>query len=268
MKTNLEPRPNETGIFDLDEPTYRAMDGVNRTLLEILHNSSPEHAKYYLENPPHSTPSMELGIAVHLACLEPKKYSEQVVTVSSRSAKNKELNPGKTLVLESELETIEGVKQALWKRKIEFKGQLITPAELIGLSQVEKTIVFNDPVTSLRCKGKLDMIYEDAIIDLKTTTSIAQFKKDAYKFGMGRQAAFYIQGLAMATESMPADFYFIVCEKEPPYAIAIFKASEPLIRRGVEETRKALDTISICLQTNEWPSYPCETQLLELPRWV
>jgi len=269
MKTSLKESMQETGIFQLSFADYRATDAINRSTLEVLHNGSPAHALEYLKNPPEVTPALAVGSAVHLAALEPNEFKNQVVVVKSRSASAKEANPGKTLILEGDLETIEGIKASLNKNKVIFEGQEMTAAELIAASEIERTLIWRDAgQTDALCKARPDLIKGDAIIDFKTTTSIPDFARSAFNFGYHRQASYYLMGYSNACQKMAADFYFLCVEKTAPHGIRLFQASKEFLKRGDEDIRTALNTLAECQKTNLWPGYPIQTEQLELPRWA
>lgn len=268
MQNNLKENEQETGIFQISYDAYDAIDAINRSTLEILHKSSPAHALEYLKNPPEATPSLLVGSAIHFACLEPDEFKKQVVVVKSRSASAKEANPGKVLILEGDLEVIEGIKASLHKNKIIFEGVEMTPAELIAKSQVERSLVWRDGPTQSLCKARPDLICGDAIIDLKTCTDMNEVARSAFTYGYHRQASYYLMGLSNACQKISTDFYFLFVEKSAPYGVKMFMADAEFLKRGDEEMRKALNTLSECKKTNNWPCYSKQTEILSLPRWA
>ena len=50
---------------------YEDVPGVNISTLKELWSKSPLHYRYRLEHPREETPALTLGIATHMAILEP-----------------------------------------------------------------------------------------------------------------------------------------------------------------------------------------------------
>ena len=82
-------------------------------------------------------------------------------------------------------------------------------------------------------KGKADIITSEQIIDLKTTTSIEDFKYSAYKYNYDSQAWLYNQLFGKP-------MIFIVIEKNT-YRMGLFTCSEEFLDRGKEKVGRALD---------------------------
>lgn len=265
---NTQKKMQETGIFQMNFEAYQSIQAINRSTLEVLHNGSPAHALEYMTNRPSVTPALEVGSAIHFACLEPDEFKKQVVVVKSRSAGAKEANKGKTLILEGDLETIEGIKASLHKNKVIFEGEEMTAAQLIATSQIERSLVWRDGPSGALCKARPDLIKGDAIIDFKTCSDIPDFSRSAFNFGYHRQASYYLMGYSNACQKMAMDFYFLCAEKTAPYGVRMFQASTDFLKRGDEDIRKALTTFTECQKTNSWPGYPLSTEILDLPGWV
>lgn len=247
---------------------YHSIDAISRSVLKILHDGSPAHVREYLKNPPAPTPSMEFGTAAHVALLEPDLFSSKVLAVGSRTAKVKEENPHKTLILQKEVSEVYGIRDAVLASRLEFRpGELISAKDVITPEHVENTLVWQDPVTQLTCKARPDIIFGDAIIDFKTCSSMADFARDAIRHGYHMQAAFYIQGLSLTCGNLSTDFYFLVAEKDAPYGVKLFKCSKEFIAKGSEDIRKNLNLLAECMKKDEWPSYPPKAEALELPWW-
>ena len=55
---------------------YEDVPGVNISTLKELWSKSPLHYRYRLEHPREETPALTLGIATHMAILEPLRFAE------------------------------------------------------------------------------------------------------------------------------------------------------------------------------------------------
>jgi exodeoxyribonuclease VIII len=64
------------------------------------------------------------------------------------------------------------------------------------------------------------------------------------------------------------DFYFIAVEKEPPYGVAVYKATEPLLRYGQVVYKNLLNTYKNCKASGSWHCYSAEVIDLDLPSYM
>ncbi len=99
----------------------------------------------------------------------------------------------------------------------------------LRLSERERVVLWDDPITGLACKARLDMVYTSPkrqnalIIDLKTTSARtqAQFLESCYTYDYDRQAAFYLDSLHYANTREWANtqqfrFVFVGVMKQRP----------------------------------------------------
>ena len=86
-------------------------------------------------------------------------------------------------------------------------------------------------------------------------------------FGYAIQAAFYVD-VAQALDGNKRDFYWVAVEKEAPFAVAVYKASDAMLEHGRREYRKAIELYKECAAMDLWPAYSQQVQTLELPAWV
>ena len=91
---------------------------------------------------------------------------------------------------------------------------------------------------------------------------------DAYRYGYDMQSGLYLYVLSRITRIEHKDFYFIVCEKNPPYGVEIYKASEELINHGLTRCARALEIYRQCKEKDLWPCYGADIKELSLPGWV
>jgi len=94
--------------------------------------------------------------------------------------------------------------------------------------------------TEIPVKGKADALVFDGakhyLVDLKTTAkSLEDFKKSARFMLYNQQAFLYKTIFGMD------DFYFLVIEKEFPYEVGIFKASDDFLHWGEVELKKSIN---------------------------
>ena len=107
------------------------------------------------------------------------------------------------------------------------------------------------------------------IVDLKTCYDARpeQFCKSALAYQYQVQAALYVD-VAEAIDGKKRDFYWVAVEKDAPYAVAVYKASDEMLEHGRQQYRKAIDLYKECAALDLWPAYSQQVQTLELPGWV
>jgi exodeoxyribonuclease VIII len=107
---------------------------------------------------------------------------------------------------------------------------------------------------------------------VKTTldASTDAFCKNAVKLGYDLQTAMYSEGVEKKYGEKP-DFVFLAIEKEPPYAVNIFIASEEFYLHGIDKFREYLGIYHDCKNTGNWWGYLGKSQqvnTLDLPAWL
>ena len=229
-------------------------------LMKVL--DSPIKFKYALEHPPKPTPSMEFGIALHMAVLEPtkfaKKYSVLPEDFNLRSKANKEiyqtiLDNGETPIWFDDFTKIMEMVKSI--NSVEYaKKALIGEHEISYYWNDERTNV----KLSCRPDSRRELVKdkEGIIVDLKTCSnaSTEAFMKDAIRFGYDIQAAQYIEGCNLYY-GYPHRFTFIAVEKEPPYAINILEADNLFVQYGKDRFRECVSLVKHCTETNNWWGY-------------
>ena len=126
-----------------------------------------------------------------------------------------------------------------------------------------------DGFCDVNVRIKPDYRTDAHIIDLKTTTDARPdaFVRSVVNFGYEVQAAFYVD-VAQAIDGLKRDFYWVGVEKDAPYAVAVYKASDEMLERGRQQYIKAIDLYKECASLDLWPAYSQQVQTLELPGWL
>ena len=223
---------NTCSKFQFDENYYSDTEFISNSMLGLLKKSPKDLARFFEKGSP-PTQAMEFGRAFHLAILEPQVFSEQVVIYNGKTKRGKawdefcQENEGKTIITEIEFECIKGMENVLFSNKDIAR-------KLHGNKEVP--MVWQDPLSSVLCKGKVDIINGGQIVDIKTTqdASFEAFRRSAYKYGYNRQSAFYLDGFGAKS------FVFIVIEKKAPYNVGVYHCSNDFIDSGREEYSRLL----------------------------
>lgn len=253
----------------MTEQEYRALKALNySTLKHILR--SPAHFKHARENPIEPTKAMQFGTLVHMRLLEPDKFKSQVVA---------EVIDRRTKVGKERAEAIES--QGLYlispeeKLRIDFIFDAVMnnpdARKYIEAGEREKAFTWTDQETNLLCKARPDFVHSgELIIDIKTSkdASPGPFARTAASLYYHFQAAFYLDGVSLATGRELKDFVFLVIEPEPPFGVALYCLDLQAIEAGRLLYRHALSLVKQCEEDGIYGAYPQGLKTLSLPSWV
>ena len=251
---------------------YEAWDAANNSLLRILHDRSPAHGKEWLDNPLEPTDAFVFGHALHCRILETDKFPERFILAPDcdrRTKAGKELyaafeagSGGKQILKAPDYDCIQKIAAQIEKHKA---------MNFVKGGAAEVCIVWEDRKTKVLCKARLDYIHAERgiMVDIKTTRDASpdDFARSIYQYGYYQQVGFYADGWETLTGD-PLVCVILACEKEPPYAIAVYELHEEILYAGRNAYEKALKTYAKCRETGEWPSYFEGVQILNLPKWA
>jgi len=245
---------------------YQSLPGVNWSSLKHM-AKSPKHYLCEKTPPPYVTAAMVKGRAGHTATLEPDLFaSEYVVFPGSRRA-GKEwdafeaANEGRTILKANEAEAAWAMSKAV--RAHPFAGPLL------GGGEAEVSIQWVDPETGLACKGRMDYLRPNALIDLKTSADLdrRRFAARALDLGHHGQLAFYLRGLkALGRE--PVETYLIAVEQSEPYDVGLFTVDPAALEIGDALVSTLLNRLAECEATGEWPGRYPGVETFYLPQWA
>lgn len=268
----------------LSRDEYEALPGISQSRLWPFVRSAA-HGQYAMLHPPAPTPAMNMGTALHLAVLEPKRFAGEVLAAPDCDRRTKlgletwaafECQAaGKIILRAEEMEAVRNMAAAL--RSHPLAGKVLGGE---GLNEV--AVTWTDAETGLECRGRVDRITRFAeaginlIIDMKSARNAqpparddagCPFSAHAEERGYFFQAAFYLDGLNAVAPAHRA--YWMLCvENEPPHGVSVFEVQDEALARGRSQYRLALARYRHGLETDEWPAYPAAKHLLQLPRWA
>lgn len=251
---------------------YLAIGAINWSSLK-LYAKSPAHYRENADNPREQTVAMVLGSAVHCLCLEPMLFEQQYAVapeVDRRTKAGKE--QWASFEAEHRSKNILTAEQSALAHGIAASVLDGKTGNLLGLcDEREITLTWEDPITGLQCKARLDAVdmVNGLAVDIKTTedASPQSFSRTVYNYLYHGQAAFYLEGLRQ-NGFMISRFIFLVVEKKPPFAKALYLCSDELLASGRILFQGCLNKHAECLAANEWPGYPETIHTLDLPAWA
>jgi hypothetical protein len=273
------------GLYrDLPAEEYRAKPGLSCSMLKAFARS-PAHLQEKLRNP-EQTPAMRIGSLLHLAVLEPSKWSEVEVAPNEKRPTKAQLeakkpsqdtldliafweawdkaHEGKEVVKEQESLLIDNMAEAV------FSCPKAMEALSEGLSEVSLFAPIVGEGFNLMRKARLDRVTGgSAIVDLKKCTDarLEKFEKDSLKYKYHMQGAYYLD-VWEALYPRKTHFVIIAIEEDPPYGVCVYNMDAEAIERGRQEYLALLPRYQQCVDSGVWPGYANEIQSLGLPGWA
>lgn len=196
----------------------------NSDIYDLLHN--PKGFK----KPSEKTKAMVEGSYLHTLILEPQKADAfQIVDATTRTTnayKEASANAGgDILLLRSEADSIEELVKTI-KSNLYFYENIYADGN-----------VYEEPMVmelhGHMWKGKADIVTEDYVIDIKTTSDIDQFKWSARRYNYDSQC--YIYQMMFGKPLI-----FFVVDKGSK-RLGVFEPSESFINEGKEKVLKAIE---------------------------
>jgi hypothetical protein len=253
---------------------YDAINAMSVTRLKELRRSA-QHYQYALANPKKSD-AMTLGIATHVAVLEPERFERDFAiwerrTDAGASAPRRGqywddfqmLHLGKTVLTRDEGLLSKQIARAV-------RG---SPIAMRYLESGDPEVTMRWDRNERACKGRADwLVHMDGtptIVGFKTARDCRHFQFGAQcaKLGYHLQFAFYHDGYHASTGVRP-NLIEIVAESEPPHAVAVYRIPRDVIEQGREEYERLLEQLAHCERTKEWPGPQPVEEDLSLPTWA
>lgn len=135
------------------------------------------------------------------------------------------------------------------------------------------SIVWDDPDTGLRLKGRPDLLTFTneipEVVDLKVTADPRPepFQRVIHNMRYHWQAAIYLDGLSVLHGYGIDQFSFIVVQDAPPYSVEVYRLHQTAIEQGRLEYKALLAQFQACEAEQTWPASTGEIQTIDLPHW-
>lgn len=253
---------------------YDLIQAISITRLKELRRS-PLHYQYALEHPKTSD-AMTVGIATHVAVLEPERFTHDF-SIWDRRLDNGRAAPRNGRVWDA-------FKDLHAERTIltADEGALaLSIAKAVRFDEVaNKYLATGDPEVSLQwdiegrpCKGRVDWLTtvdgHRTLVGLKTTRDCRHFAfgAQAAKLEYGCQWAFYHDGFSAIMDGEEPRMIEIVVESAPPFAVATYIIDQDIILQGRDNYRELLKILAECEANDTWPGPVQGEQILSLPSW-
>lgn len=270
-------------IPDLPNGEYHSAIGLSASNLKGL-LSSYETYEYDRQNADNPSPAMSIGSAIHELFLGGEKAFQDNVAIfqdaKTRAGNAWEVfrnnNPGKIIILEKEIETVNRAVTALHLNPI--AGLLIEGENI----KKEYSYFCREPLTGEQeiVKARPD-IYDPetaSIIDLKTFSGTvdpnsAEFMWSARKYLYHLQVAFYGDVIYWTTGKRIENYLIIAVETTEPFGVAIYEFDKgepvnekPTIAEGRMLYEKALKNYTDYQVKKSYKGYEAKTHNLKFSR--
>lgn len=253
---------------------YDAIDALNMSRLKEIRRS-PLHYQHALSHPKTSAP-MTLGLATHVAVLEPERFLSDFANWDRRTKGGNSAprngqwwdaflneNAGKTILTSDE-----------WHRSREIADAVRGDSLAMRyLAQGEPEVTLEWQMEGRACKGRVDWLTTiegvPTIVGLKTTRDCRHFAfgAQAAKFGYHLQFSWYHDGYEHIRDNKPK-LVEIVVESAAPHALAVYRIPDDIIEQGRDEYMRLLEQLANCERTGDWPGPQPLEDYLTLPSWV
>lgn len=207
----------------------------NSDIGDLLHNP-----KNFKKGTPKTKALIE-GSYFHTAMLEPDKLVNfNIVDASSRNTKiykdAVESSGEDILMLRSEVDDITSVVNAM-KQNLNFYDNIYSPNNKYEVPCVKE-------LYGVMWKGKADIVTDDYIIDIKTTSSIKDFRYNARKYNYDSQAYLYQEFFGK-----PMVFYVI---DKTTLMLGEYTCSDDFIESGRVKVISAVDQYNKFFGPEAW----------------
>jgi len=170
---------------------------------------------------------MVQGRYFHVSMLEPHKKDDfEIVDASSRNTKiYKEKSQGRLMLLRKEKEALDRAIQCM-KDNESLSSEIFSDG-------VQYEVPMIGEFFGVDFKGKADIITDDKIIDIKTSTGIGNFKTKARMYNYDSQAFIY-------SSMFDKPFEFFVIDKDT-LQMKRFTCSDEFLERGRDKVERAVN---------------------------
>jgi len=248
---------------------------VSKSAIERL-DRSPAHYKTWIDGDVSDvgTLAQAFGGAWHCSVLEPERFEASYVvepdhgdlrTKAAKAARDewRAANGCKVYVPEDDMAAMRAMTAAVRAHPLASK--------MLANGEPEVTAIWTDEETGLRCKTRTDYYVESRrmAVDLKSAddASLPAFRRSAANYGYHITDALYRAGFGAVGKRID-HYVFVVVEKKPPHAVALYSLHADDIQKGYAHVLSAKLKLAECMRNDDWPAYPVTIQTLALPPWA
>lgn len=263
------------GLHDgVDELVYHALPGLSSTGVKRM-LEAPAVYHWHTQHPQPFKKAFEVGHAVHGkvlgvgldAVVVPAEMLAANGAASTKEAKafiKDARDAGKVVLKQEEWDRVDAMAEAVLAHP--------DASYLVANGMPEASLIWDDPDTSVRCRGRLDYWHEGpyVAVDLKTVQSAdpGRFARHAADLGYDVQAGHYQDGTATALgERLIPRFLHVLVAKEPPHLVSVVELDPTFLDIGQSRARQAIQLYAKCAAEDNWPGIAPGIHRIAPPRW-
>lgn len=257
---------------------YDAIQKLNISRLKNV-KRSPLHYQHELREQT-TTPALTLGIATHVAVLEPERFVEdfRVWDRTTTAGKSAPRNGGYWDLFVASA----GKRTILTKAEADLANEI---AKAVRFSEAaNKYLASGDPEVTLEwqlapelgsrpAKSRVDWLTRidgrPYLVGLKTARDCRHFKfaSQAASLGYHLSWAYYFDAYKAIRDEDPG-LIEIVVESAAPHDVAVYRIPNDIILQGREEYWECAKILAECERTGIWPGCVPNEEDLTLPSWA
>ena len=253
-------------VHGLDELVYHRLPGLASTGAKRLIQRSPAHFRWEQEHRTekaaydfgHVVHGLVLGTGLEVDVIDADSWRSK----TAQEARRESYANNRVPMLAADYERAARAAVAVQSHA--------TASPLFHGGSAEVSLFWTDEDTGVECRGRLDYLRPDGIVDLKTTSDAnpATFDRAVAKFGYDLQTAWYRGGYeVIAGERMR--FVHVLVETEAPHAVSVVELDEEALHIGALKAARAREIYAECTRTGQWPGYdPTVIHPVGLPQWA
>lgn len=276
--------PESRSIFTRQE--YDAIQALNYSGAKVLISNSPAHYQAYLTAQREETKALRMGRLTHALVLEPEVVSSRFVMLPADAPKK----PTKAQ-LEAKKPSDETLATIAWWHKFnaDAEGKSIVDSDewsvccsvamsmaetirKLGLTIVATEVMLLVDYCGCPLKAAIDAVATDEngdewIIDLKSTedASPKAFLQSSRSYRYPLQSHMYRTVFEAFHKRRVKGVVFVAGEKVAPFLSAAYEFGPELMTYAIADFEQAVTTYKGCVALGEWPGYPREVSVLDIP---
>lgn len=247
--------------LDLDEPLYHSLPGLSSTGIKKMLDAPAVFEQYQREGEKPKT-VFDVGSAAHSKILGvgsdvvpyPAEHLTPSGNVSTKAATTawaaEQRAAGLIPVAPDQIAAVDAMAEAVLRHP--------DAGPLLEHGQPEVSLIWDDPETGARCRGRVDYVRTDTLlVDLKSADGArpASWPYKAEDHGYFEQRVHYGNGWEVLTGARPR-FMSVVVDKRPPHLVFVAEYDEPTCDKAAERVRQAIDAYAKGIATGQWPGLP------------
>lgn len=252
----------DVGVHDaIPEDRYHALPGLSSTGIKKMLDAPAVFAQYLAEGEKPRT-VFDVGSAAHAKILGvgsdvvpyPAEHLTKSGNVSTKAATEAwaaaRRAEGLIPVSPDQIAAVDAMAEAVLRHP--------DAGPLLEHGMAEVSLIWDDPDTGARCRGRIDYVRTDSLlVDLKTAEGArpGSWPYKAEDHGYFEQRVHYGNGWQVLTGA-EARFLTVVVDKKKPHLVFVAEYDEATCAKAAENVQHAIDAYAKGIATGQWPGLP------------